>query len=183
MKLTKEQVPWLFEKGHGSRTIAASELMATMVGVHLFVPDTSDRGDSVASFVATAVDGITDNQGNSYVIKKLLSTKLPLCAVVMQLASILAKKSVWLNLQWKPREENTLADALTNQDYSSFDLGRRRSLEWEDIPKDVMEQVSQLVTGFVEELESRKRAKRTEGSSGRGKRRKKIKDWRNVWGA
>ena len=183
LKLTKEQVPWLFEKGHGSRTIAASELMATMVGVHLFVPDASDRGDSVASFVATAVDGITDNQGNSYVIKKLLSTKLPLCAVVMQLASILAKKSVWLNLQWKPREENTLADALTNQDYSSFDLGRRRSLEWEDIPKDVMEQVSQLVTGFVEELESRKRAKRTEGSSGRGKRRKKIKDWRNVWGA
>ena len=178
LRLTKEEIPWLFEKGHGSRTVAASELLATLLAVHLFAPDRTGEIDRVASFVATSVEGITDNKGNSYVVKKLLSTKLPLGAVVMQLASVLARKAIWLNLTWKPREENTLADALTNEDFSCFDQAKRREVAWSEVPKDIMERVNELATEFVKELESRKRTRPREMS----RHKKRKRDWRNVWG-
>ena len=179
IRLTKEEVPWLFEKGHGSRTIAASELMATLVATHLFIPDYSDGQERTASFVASAVEGITDNKGNSYVVKKLLSTKLPLGAVVMQLASVLARKAVWLDLHWKPREENVLADDLTNEDFSKFSPELRRNVSWAEIPTDIMNRVNELATEFARELESRKRSRPAKHLT---KSRKKRKDWRNVWG-
>ena len=36
----------------------------------------------------------------------------------------------WLDLFWVPREQNVLADALTNDDYSAFDLKNRIPVEW-----------------------------------------------------
>ena len=36
---------------------------------------------------------------------------------------------IYINLRWIPREENVLADALTNEDFSAFKTSNRIALE------------------------------------------------------
>ena len=43
----------------------------------------------------------------------------------MQLAVSLDETQLWLDLQWVPREDNVLADALTIRDFSSFSADNR----------------------------------------------------------
>ena len=45
-------------------------------------------------------------------ISKLLTTKWPLGAVLMQLSSLLSAQEAWLSLTWVPREANGEAEAL-----------------------------------------------------------------------
>eukprot|EP00973_Karenia_brevis_P036038 4971259-Karenia_brevis.AAC.1 len=54
----------------------------------------------------------TDSQGNSQAMKKGLSTKFPLCAVMMEIAAKTAKHCNDLDSGWVPREENQHADDL-----------------------------------------------------------------------
>ena len=67
----------------------------------------------------------TDNQGNPFATAKLLSTKFPLNVLLMQLATCMEVSGLYLNLKWVPRDENKLADALTNEDFSSFTPSKR----------------------------------------------------------
>ena len=103
---------WLFECGRGSHTIASPERMGTLLVVHLFLdkPPSGkfERGTRVCS-------GATDNQSNSYAVKRYMTTKQPLAAVLMQLATELSSRRMWLDLRWTPRELNTEADNITNE--------------------------------------------------------------------
>ena len=67
----------------------------------------------------------TDNKGNSFVVSRLLTTKFPLCAFLMELALQLHVKKVNLELYWLPRLQNIEADSLTNDDASKFDTKYR----------------------------------------------------------
>ena len=67
----------------------------------------------------------TDNQGNPFATAKLLSTKFPLNVLLMQLATLMENSGHYLNLKWVPRDQNQLADALTNEDFSSFTPNKR----------------------------------------------------------
>ena len=177
LRIEKEQAPWLFERGHGSRTVASSELLGTLAAVHLFVEPNPDREVVVGDQIATIIEGVTDNQSNSYVIKRLLSTKLPLAAVLMELATCLAEKGLWLNLTWTKRENNQLADDLTNEEFHQFDLSNRIDLRFEDLPSKILDRVNTLATQFVEELEARKRSKALKPVSHRKKRRRVKEAW------
>ena len=44
----------------------------------------------------------------------MMTTKFPLCAAVMQLASTLTEKKQKLRLNWAPRDQNYEADELSN---------------------------------------------------------------------
>ncbi len=55
----------------------------------------------------------------------MLTTKLPLGLVCMELAAQLSHRHLDLNLVWRRREENTEADDLTNQRFGAFDPARR----------------------------------------------------------
>ncbi len=81
--------PWPFEKGHGSRTIAASEMLASLFCVLAFIPagGNSCQGEE-------EMTGITDNQGNSFIVGKLLTAKWPGAPVLMELTSQLASRGV-----------------------------------------------------------------------------------------
>ena len=72
-----------------------------------------------------ALSGDTDNLGNTYVVSKLMTTKYPLFPVLIQLAVDLEEKGAMLELKWRRRDFNKEADALTNEDFSSFDVARR----------------------------------------------------------
>ena len=52
---------------------------------------------------------------------KLMTTKFPLCAAVMELASRLAAGKRSLGLKWAPREQNVEADELSNGLTHRFD--------------------------------------------------------------
>ena len=43
----------------------------------------------------------------------------------MQLATSLEQAQLWLDLHWVPREDNVLADALTNCDFTAFSMNNR----------------------------------------------------------
>jgi hypothetical protein len=178
LTLTKDEVPWLFTRGHGSRTIGASELLATMLAVHLFLPLTEQLPAPTKGTVQCR--GETDNQGNTYIVAKMMTTSYPLSAVLMQLTSMLGARNLWLGLDWIPRESNEEADALTNDEFSGFDDSKRIAVSWSDLPLDVLEALLQEGESFLQEIavhkENKKRAA-TLGSTPRKLRRKLKTPW------
>ena len=130
LEVTEEQAPWFFPKGEPYRAIAALELLATVVCTVLFKrPEHAGRHD-----VMHLIRGATDNQGNRYVVAKLMSNRYPLSVVAMELASQLESSMQWLDLVWTPREDNHEADDLTNGDFSAFAPERRIHTAFEDLP-------------------------------------------------
>ena len=161
IRLSALEAPWLFTRGHGSRTIASSELLGSLLGVHLFVPlDLEHAGEAY-----TECTGLTDNLGNAYVVQRLLTTKMPLAAVLMQLATMLSERALWLNLTWTAREFNTEADQLTNEDFSGFDLALRIPVVWAELPFHVLSDVLAQGESFAAEIEAKKAAKKLEASA------------------
>ena len=175
VRLTPETAPWIFEKGHASRTIAATELMATLLAVHYFVPV-----PDVPALPSTGVvccQGVTDNQTNSYVVAKLMTTAFPLAAILMQLTCMLSQRNLWLNLQWVPRTENVEADALTNGDFSLFSLANRVEVVMDDLPLDVMRSLVERGTAFVQELDALKAHNKTTGRIRSRLRKRARTEW------
>ena len=120
-RIRAAEYPWVFEKGRPFKVIAALELLAVLYGILLLVPD-GDFGGATGLIPITAG---TDNQGNQHLVRKMLTTKYPLCLVAMELAAQLTLKHLDLRLDWRPRESNVEADALTNEDFTGFDPARR----------------------------------------------------------
>ena len=117
-KVQHTDAPWFYQAGQSYRSIAALELLSTLVAVHLFAP----LQPTSATFTCSAA---TDNRGNSFLTSRWLTTSFPLCVVLMDLAAVLQSKSLMLDLHWAPRFQNTLADSLTNQDFKDFDPSKR----------------------------------------------------------
>ena len=67
----------------------------------------------------------TDNQGNTYLLDKMLTTKYPLGVVLMEMAHQCRLRQLVLRAHWIPRLENEEADALTNLDFRHFDPKNR----------------------------------------------------------
>ena len=115
-QVTAADYPWVFEKGQPFKVIAALELLATLYGAMLLVPG-ADYGDGLAKVRFSAG---TDNQSNEHLVRKMMTTKLPLGLVCMELAAQLSHRHLDLNLVWRRRTENTEADDLTNQRFEAF---------------------------------------------------------------
>ena len=128
-EITPEMAPWLFRKGRDQafRMIAALEMIATIACVRLFGSSANHEGKMVR------LSGATDNKGNSHVVSKSLTTKFPLCVVLMQLTADLGERGFELDLRWTPREENVLADALSNGDTTGMDPALRKRFELSDL--------------------------------------------------
>ena len=81
------------------------------------------------------LSGVTDNLGNRFAVSKLMTTKFPLCAAMMQLSSILAQRHMKLRLDWAPREQNYEADELSNGIKHRF--SREKQVDVDKILKDL----------------------------------------------
>ena len=127
--ISPEDAPWVFEHGEDQafRKIATLELVASIACVRLFGKDTRHEGRAVT------LSGVTDNKGNGHIVSKLFSTKYPICAAVMQLTSDLNDRGAELDLVWRPREENVLADALSNGRCEGFDPRLRKRFDIKDL--------------------------------------------------
>ena len=110
LEVVDSWAPWAFAKGDPGKVIAALELLATLVGVRLWVPDGDAKKTS-----RVAIRGYTDNQSNESLLRKAMTTKFPSTLILMELAEELSAKNCELQLQWIRRDLNQLADDLTNE--------------------------------------------------------------------
>jgi len=109
----------VYARGEPYRNIAALELLGVLFSWLAF-------GDAVkAQSPAVIFSGGGDNKGNAHVVESLLTTKFPLCAVLMELSAQLARAGRRMVLRWYPRLQNTEADDLSNGLVHGFDPGRR----------------------------------------------------------
>ena len=53
-------------------------------------------------------------------------------------------------MQWRPREENTIADDLTNEVFKAVDPSRRVPLRFEDLPLEIVADLWATKAGFDE---------------------------------
>ena len=122
--------PWLRDKGgNPKRVIAALEMLATLMALKLWAGEQLDKGLQVRTVA------FTDNRGNEFILKKGMSTKYPLTLLLIEICETLREKEMTASLHWVRRDENQLADDLTNEEFGKFDEEKRvrvtkQNCEW-----------------------------------------------------
>ena len=157
-------------KSSPNKVIAALELLATLIAVKLWIPDSEDRQAS-----RVALRGFTDNQSNEALVKKAMTTKYPSSLVLLELAEELAAKKCDLSLTWIRRDLNQLADDLTNEKFDSFDPEFRVPLKGEDMRWRVLDKLLSCADNFYSELKKRKAA--PVGPSRKAGKIRKLDPW------
>ena len=148
-KIDHLKFPIFYMAGQSYRSISALELLATLVAVILFKPDGKMSGVNICS-------ASTDNRGNSFVTARWLTTAFPLNAVLMELAAVLQKSSLALELHWAPRLQNKLADALSNGVHAAFDPRLRLRFNFESYRSLVLHDLMDLGSELYGEIKEHK---------------------------
>ena len=136
-ELTRADWPWIFERGDKPPlTISTLEAPAVLISLKLFFGDEPKQGRTKVQVVRTW----TDNGRNGSALNKLMSTKFPSSAVVMELSCYLKRAAAKASVEWASRSANYEADALANGITGSFDPSQRitddvNTLRWEIPPK------------------------------------------------
>ena len=142
----------------------------------VLVPPVDPRGETLA---VLSLSCGTDNQGNSHLLDRMLTTKYPLGVVLMELAHQMRVRRLVLRAHWLPRLENEEADALTNFDYRHFDAAKRIEVKLEELEFKVLNELFKEGEEYVAALEKArdelKKAK-ADGLIPTGKKRKKVGD-------
>ena len=159
--LTRANAPWAFEKGEPFRTVAALELFGTLLSLVAFSPQWPL---DLAGYIS--IQGTTDNAGNSCVVTKLMTSKYPMVVILAEVAAQARRRRISLGLNWVPRDQNEAADALTNSDFSEFDMARRIELEVESIDWIVL---TEYMRAAKELYAATKQLRENPGGSGGGK--------------
>ena len=152
--LEEKSVPWAFQKGinEAYRFIASLEALAVLAALVLFAPYLSDS----PSRPTLLIPAWTDNQSNGFSLNKLLTTKFPLCAVIMELAVRMEEAKARVDVHWTPRDRNAEADRLANGDCSGFDPALRLDLDWAHIKWRVLDKLIATGQAFhAQKLEDR----------------------------
>ena len=149
--MEKGWAPWAFVKADTKRVIAALELLASLIGVRLWV-----LAGQAKQTTWVAIKGYTDNQSNESLLKKFMTSKFPSTLIHMELAEELAAKRCELKLHWLRRDDNQLADDLTNEKFDSFDKEFRVPLKGADIQWRILDKLTRSAENFYQELKARK---------------------------
>ena len=131
VELLPEQAPYLSKDGGESQWASTTaELLSVLVALYAF--GLLERSsDPVAAPIKVSAG--TDNLANEHLIKKGLTTRWPLCLVFMQMTKALMAAGLLIHLNWRPRDQNSLADALTNEDFSGTDIEKRVHVDWDKL--------------------------------------------------
>ena len=163
LELTRATAPWAFVRGEPSRTIASLELLGSSVGLMVLVPMSAAKGDSSAVIRPSCG---TDNQGNSRLLDRMLTTKYPLGVVLMELAHQSRIRRMVLRAHWLPRLENEEADALTNFEFRHFDPALRVEVQLKDLKFAVLDDLFKEGEAYIGTREGQ--GAEESGQSGRG---------------
>ena len=148
ISINEEMAPYLFKPGKGAQwSSASSELLASLAALKAFgwAEESVHRKALEMSIVAG-----TDNKSNEGLSAKRSTTRWPLMIINMQLSSVLSRAKIDLRLNWRPRDENKLADSLTNGDYTEVSPAKRVDLKFDDLPLDVVDKLWRTKAAFDE---------------------------------
>ena len=150
-------------------------LLGMLVGVMVLMPEVKVDSETLGSVTLTCG---TDNQGNMFLMDKLLTTKYPLGVVLMELAAQLGRRAATLRADWIPRLQNEEADALTNWDFRHFNPTKRVEVDLQRLEFLVMTRLFANGDSYLAESEELKanRAKLDEPLRKRPKT-KAERDW------
>ena len=139
-EVTPSNAPWAFARqGLAQRCIGALELLTSLLLVVAFGPQ--GPGASVV------LPGVTDNQGNSYIVARLFTMQHPSAAILMELAAQFRSRGVALDLEWRRRDRNQDADDLTECRFDNFSSALRVRLDISSMPWLVLNEM--LVAGSL----------------------------------
>ena len=125
-------------------------------------------------------EAFTDNRGNAFILRKGLSTKYPVTLLVIEIAETLRRYDSFATLTWVRRDGNELADALRNEDFSSFELQRREAIGEEHFQWFVMDELlkgSKELFEEIKEHKARKKESKTAMRTGKAKSKKFFGRW------
>lgn len=153
LQVTEASAPWLYYRGRNpKRVIAALELLASLVALKLWLREPGDTAEVRA-------EAFTDKWGNAFILRKGLSTKFPVTLLVIEVAETLRRYDAFATLTWVRRDGNVLADALTNEDFSSFEPQKRENVEEEKLQWFVMDKRLQRSEELFNEIKEHKKEK------------------------
>jgi len=136
VQLSEQTAPWAYEKDKQPfRVVASLEALAVLVAVLTLtspIAGSTRRGTVILPLM-------TDNRGNSFALSRLMSTKYPLCLLVMELAVALEERGLALSAEWAPREWNAEADAITNSRFEGFEEENRVPFDMRTFPWRVLD--------------------------------------------
>ena len=159
LELTKDDVPWAYARGDPFRSVAALELLATLVCLIVFSP----ARDAPAGCVVTLTAG-GDNRSNGFSLDRMASTKFPLYPILMEIAEQQRCRNLVLSVAWRPRDENEEADALTNQAFQAFDPAKRIDIAWKDLRFFVLPDLVGRALQHFEDMRETRRSERKRAS-------------------
>lgn len=148
LSVTPEEAPYLF-KAHGDsqRASSPSELLAVMVALQIFgfLEELSERKN-----FNIVVQGGTDNRSIDQMLRKAATTRWPLVLVNMQLTDSMMRSGIRVCLQWRPRDENTIADD-TNGIFEQVDGTKRVLIRWKDVKLSLLNRLWEARDDFLED--------------------------------
>ena len=179
-ELTSSTAPWAYARGDPFRTMAALELLGTLVSLVVLVPEVNQRGDKSGLITMSCS---TDNQGNSFLLDRLMTTRYPLGVILMQLAHEMRKRRMLLRARWVPRLQNQEADDLTNDEFRHFDLAKRIPVDLKDLGFQIMTDLFGVGDAYVEaldkeraELKAKAQSRSVKTSEKESKRRRPLRE-------
>ena len=173
--VTREAAPWAFIRdGQTYRVIASLEALAVTVAMMAFVPIKAMAGTSQLG--VARLPGFTDNRGNTFAVESLMSTKFPLCLVVMELAAQAEARRLRIELEWAPRDLNEEADALTNSDASAFNPDLRVDMRLDKLKWLVMPELMEAGMDFDREKRELMASRAAEDPGRRRLRKRRRED-------
>ena len=123
--------------------------------------------------------GSTDNQGNSWLLSRLMTSKFPLLVVLGELAVQLRCRNLHLDLDWVPRDQNTEADALTNGDFGGFAPERRVEIDPARLDFKILPELLKAADDLFENIAARRNGGRQKDQGARW-RKPKLRE-RDPW--
>lgn len=175
LRVTEVSAPWLFYRQRNpKRVIAALELLAALVALKLWLVEAGVSAEVCA-------EAFTDNKGNAFILRKGLSTKYPVTILVIEVAETLRRLDAFAALTWVRRDGNTLADALTNEDFSAFESQRREQVEEDKLKWYVMDELlkgSETLFNEIKEHKDKKKATKAIVNQTKKKTRKFFDRWK-----
>ena len=131
VRVTPRDAPYLFkENGDSECASAPAELLSVLVALQLFGYLEPKSGRIC---IRLWVQSGTDNRSIDFLSRKNSTTRWPLTLVNMQLSHCLMRAGVRISLAWRPRDQNTLADDLTNSRFGDVDMSKRIDIELSDL--------------------------------------------------
>ena len=175
VRLTRTTAPWAYAKGESFRVIASLELLGVLVGLMVLMPVETTPPPEMGAAISLSCG--TDNQGNAYLLDKMLTTKFPLGVLLMELSHQMRRRRAVLRAHWLPRLQNEEADQLTNENFMNFSPENRVPVELDKLDFAYLPRLLGEGEAYMEDLdrqrEANKRA-REAGNVGVEKKRGKL---------